>query len=783
MHLTIDSVGNKSGGGAIVLLNLLDSACRNPKVNKITVFASPVGLCDFSLPVHPKINVIYVASAESDLGRTYWAVAGLQRRIKELKCDIFLGMNGIGYDGPAALLRALGMSFRPQSCPVVTFIQQPIPFSKESMSRLPATRRFRMGVIFWAMKRAGREADHIFVQTKAMRRDVSNAFRVAAERINYFLPDAPALPTTKHRSPKLERMRRQGNRPRLLYVGSGEPHKNLGVVDQGLRLMREASRPSWFVTLPAEASVCRSGCALPLGNLNREELAEAYSLADVLVMPSLTESVGLPMLEALRLGKPVLAADRPFAHEVCETAAQFFDPLLPEDFVAKLTQILEGEGVRTRLEVAAKSLISDRDRASAYDSMVTKLLDISDAHTLKAGGKTPHSVREVHPAGRKERRICTNCIMDESDPGISFDANGRCHHCGNFYENILPNWHTEKKGEEELGPIVDRIKRDGRGRDHDCLIGISGGLDSSYLTYVAKEKLGLRPMIFHVDAGWNNRLAVSNIERLIEGLKLDLYTEVIDWEEMRDLQLAFLKSQVADQDIPQDLAFFSALYNYAEKNGHRYILTGGNYSTECVREPLEWGGYYATDMRFVRDVHRRFGEHPLSQFPTADIFKYKIYYRYFRGVRMLKILNNVPYVKADAERTLGNALGWEPFQHKHHESRFTRFYEDYWLPRKFGFEKRRAHFSSLILTGQMTREDALRRIARPELDEDTSRQEFAYVAKKLGLEVPELQALFDAPNRTFWDYNNNMRLISLGTRLMRVAGLEHRRFGSGKPKR
>jgi N-acetyl sugar amidotransferase len=373
--------------------------------------------------------------------------------------------------------------------------------------------------------------------------------------------------------------------------------------------------------------------------------------------------------------------------------------------------------------------------------------------------------------------------MDESDPGISFDAHGRCHHCGNFHENILPNWHTDKKGEEELGLIVDRIKREGRGRDHDCLIGISGGLDSSYLTYVAKEKLGLRPMIFHVDAGWNNRLAVSNIERLVEGLKLDLYTEVIDWEEMRDLQLAFLKSQVADQDIPQDLAFFSALYNYAEKNGHRYILTGGNYSTECVREPLEWGGYYATDMRFVRDVHRRFGERPLSQFPTADIFKYKIYYRYFRGVKMLKILNNVPYVKADAEALLRGALGWEPFQHKHHESRFTRFYEDYWLPRKFGFEKRRAHFSSLILTGQMTREDALRRIVRPELDEETSRQEFAYVAKKLGLEVQELQALFDAPNRTFWDYDNNMRLISLGTRLMRVAGLEHRRFGSGKQKR
>lgn len=371
--------------------------------------------------------------------------------------------------------------------------------------------------------------------------------------------------------------------------------------------------------------------------------------------------------------------------------------------------------------------------------------------------------------------------MDTSDPLISFDGNGRCHHCANYDETILPNWHTDERGERVLAPIVERIKRDGKNRPHDCLIGISGGLDSSYLSYIAKEKFGLRPILFHVDAGWNSQQAVHNVEKLVDGLGVDLYTEVIDWEEMRDLQLAFFQSQVADQDVPQDLAFFSALYNFAAKNHYKYILTGGNFSTECVREPLEWGGYYATDLRFVRDVHGRYGTHPMKRFPTSDIFTYKLYYRFVKGVRMVKMLNNVPYVKADAERLLADRFGWEPFQHKHHESRFTRFYESFWMPQKFGYEKRRAHFSSLILTKQMTREAALDRISRPELDDQLMTQEFAYVAKKLDLEIAELQRIFEAPNKSFRDYKNNMALISLGTGILRALGLENRRFDMSRP--
>lgn len=366
--------------------------------------------------------------------------------------------------------------------------------------------------------------------------------------------------------------------------------------------------------------------------------------------------------------------------------------------------------------------------------------------------------------------------MDTSDPHIRFDEKGKCDHCDNYERNILPNWPNDDRGIHQIEPLIERIKRDGRGRDHDCLIGVSGGLDSSYLTYVAKEKLGLRPMIFHVDAGWNSQQAVRNVERLVDGLGLDLYTEVVDWEEMQDLQLAFLKAQVPDQDVPQDLAFFSALHNFAARNRFKYILTGGNYSTECVREPIEWGGYFATDMTYVNDVHTRFGRRPLVKFPTADILRYKLLYRLQHGVRVVKVLNNVRYLKREAEEVLGARLGWEPFQHKHHESRFTRFYESHWMPRKFGYEKRRAHFSSLVLTGQMTREAALDRIARPELDDVTVAHETEYMAKKLDISQDELQALFAGPNRTYRDFRNKFGIITAGTRVLQALGLERRRF-------
>jgi N-acetyl sugar amidotransferase len=373
-------------------------------------------------------------------------------------------------------------------------------------------------------------------------------------------------------------------------------------------------------------------------------------------------------------------------------------------------------------------------------------------------------------------QICTKTIMDSSDPNIVFDADGISDYYHNFQKVILPNWHTGEKGFEELMQVADKIKKEGIGKDFDCIIGLSGGLDSSYVAYVAKEVMGLRPLLFHVDAGWNTDKAVGNIEKLCNGLGLDLYTDVINWEEMKDLQVAFLKSQIADQDLPQDYAFFSGLYQFAKKNKIKYVLTGGNFSTECCREPEEWGGFPGIDTLLVKDIHAKFGKRPLKTFPLVDILTYKIYYRYVLGMQVFKPLNLVPYVKADAEKLLMEKFGWESFQHKHHESRFTRFYEDYWLPKKFGFQKRRAHFSSLILTGQMTREAALERVSKPELSDDFLAKEFEYVADKLDLSVNEFQEIFEDKNKTFHDYKNKVKLIGFGAKVMQKLGLEKRLF-------
>jgi N-acetyl sugar amidotransferase len=368
-------------------------------------------------------------------------------------------------------------------------------------------------------------------------------------------------------------------------------------------------------------------------------------------------------------------------------------------------------------------------------------------------------------------RVCSNCVMDTTDSRIVFDASGVCDHCNTFRSSILPNWHTDDRGRRALEATVEKIKAEGKGKDFDCIIGMSGGIDSSYLTYIAKEQMGLRPLVFHVDAGWNSQEAVNNIERLVDKLGLDLYTEVIDWEEMRDLQLAYFKAGVPHIDTPQDHAFFATMYKFAEQHDVKTILTGANLSTECIRNPIEWM-YYQSDSIQLKDIHRRFGTRPLVTFPTTSILRHKIWLPYVKGIKVVRPLNFVPYVKAEAIELLVEKFGWQPYPQKHFESRFTRFYEGYWLPVKFGYDTRKVQYSSLIVTGQMTRDEALARLQSPPLDADTVRQEFAYVATKLGITTDELQGYMDAPNKTYKDYRSQEMFYSFGAKAMRALGLE-----------
>lgn len=368
-------------------------------------------------------------------------------------------------------------------------------------------------------------------------------------------------------------------------------------------------------------------------------------------------------------------------------------------------------------------------------------------------------------------KICTQCVMDTTDSKIVFDENGVCDHCNTYLNDILPKWNPEGLDDSQLEQLAERIKKEGQGQDFDCIIGMSGGIDSSYLLYLAKEKLGLRPLVFHVDAGWNSQEAVTNIERLVDGLDLDLYTEVIDWEEMKDLQLSFFKSGVSHIDTPQDHAFFATMYKFADKHGVKNILTGGNYSTECIRNPLEWM-YYQSDSRQLKDIHNQFGNKPLKRFPVTNILWHKFYLPYFKGIKVTRPLDFMKYDKEQATKLLEDKFGYQRYPQKHFESRFTRFYEGYWLPQKFGYDTRKVQFSSLILTGQMTREEALKELEKPAMTEEQIKQEFEFVSNKLGITTEELQSYFDAPNKTYQDYKSQQGIYDIGAKVLRYLGVE-----------
>ncbi|WP_317046409.1 N-acetyl sugar amidotransferase [Muricauda brasiliensis] len=356
-------------------------------------------------------------------------------------------------------------------------------------------------------------------------------------------------------------------------------------------------------------------------------------------------------------------------------------------------------------------------------------------------------------------RICKRCIMDTSDPEIVFDDKGNCNHCTDALAQSKTSWFPNSQGEEKLMAIVDKIKKTQKRKEYDCIIGLSGGVDSSYLAYKVVQ-LGLKPLVVHVDCGWNSELAVQNVQNIVQKLNLDLHTHVVNWEEMKDLQLAFFKANVANQDVPQDHAIFAALYSYAVKNNIKYVFNGYNFATECIL-PKAWG-YKAMDYKSLKSIHKKFGKKKLRKFPYVTYFRRFIYFRYIRKMKIVMPLNLMPYDKEQAMKEMEQKLNWQYYGGKHHESRFTKFFQAYYLPHKFGYDKRRAHLSSLIVSGQLSRNEALEEMKIEIYPNNSHITDMEYVAKKLGVSNEEFERIIAMPNRTYTDYPNNEWLFNLG---------------------
>ncbi len=367
-----------------------------------------------------------------------------------------------------------------------------------------------------------------------------------------------------------------------------------------------------------------------------------------------------------------------------------------------------------------------------------------------------------------EYQICTRCVMDTTDPEINFDSKGECNHCREATVKLSKGWFPNEGGHRKLTAITEEIKANRGNNEYDSIIGVSGGIDSSYLLHLAKVEMKLNPLVVHVDAGWNSQIAVNNIEKMVKKLDLDLLTYVVDWNEIRELQVAFLKSSLANQDVPQDHAFFAKLYQVADENNIACTITGSNLTSESIL-PKSWG-YDASDSIQIKAIFRKFGRGKLKNYPIMSWWKNKIYWPYIKKINVVKPLNFIDYNKNEAIEFLQKNYDWKYYGGKHHESKWTKFFQAYYLPSKFGFDKRKAHISSMIVAEQVTREEALQELEQPLYDSVELREDISYVEKKLGLSEGELKALMKLPNKCYTDYANDRKIISFFRKIKRALG-------------
>jgi N-acetyl sugar amidotransferase len=350
-------------------------------------------------------------------------------------------------------------------------------------------------------------------------------------------------------------------------------------------------------------------------------------------------------------------------------------------------------------------------------------------------------------------KICSETIMDTTaDPDIEFDVNGVSNYVKEYKQLITSRLPEKSSAKNQLEEAILKIKKDGKGKEYDCLIGISGGVDSTYVAFLVKQ-LGLRPLAVHMDNGWNSKLAVSNIEKALKRLNIDLHTEVLDWEEFKSIQLAFLKASTPDGEIPTDHAIYAVTMRTAAKYGIKYIISGSNIKTEGIL-PRSWARGHL-DWKYIKSVCRIHGNGVPVHFPHITMVNV-FYYLYIKGIESFPILNFIEYNKTKAIEILSKELGWEYYGGKHYESVYTRFYQGYVLPRKFKIDKRRGHLSSLICSGEISRKDALKEISNPPyIDEDLAKQDLAFVIKKLNISIEEFNKLMQLPIKSIYDYPNN----------------------------
>jgi N-acetyl sugar amidotransferase len=351
---------------------------------------------------------------------------------------------------------------------------------------------------------------------------------------------------------------------------------------------------------------------------------------------------------------------------------------------------------------------------------------------------------------------CKRCVMDTTDPDITFDSDGNCNHCSSFIYHISQEKKITSLQKKNLDAVLTNIKTSGGKQPFDCIVGISGGVDSCYTAYLCKE-LGLKPLLLHLDNGWDSEIAVRNIHQLAQQLNLPYTSYVLDWEEFKQLQLAFLKSSIVDLEIPTDLAIPGALYEIAAKHKIKYIISGGNYTSEGIL-PIKWGYHVKKDLKLYRSIIKKHGTIRRKKTPAAGYLS-EIYYKFFKGIKTIYLLNYIDYNKDEAKKLLMERFDWRDYGGKHHESRFTAFWQGYLLPEKFGIDYRKATLSTQICFGQKSRDEALNELTQSPFDIEKIAADKKYLCKKLQISEEELAHIIAQKPKYYTDFPNEEKRI------------------------